>query len=146
LATSSTTLGASGHEHYRNWFQNDPIRITIGDIAQIQSIRDDVFYFRPCDLLRNSIYQLSALHVLARSSSLCLGIRTADADDGPNMLWYGGTLTTILIAGAFGIVAIVVPEHIIKKIPLWLVWLFPILAVPYVVYSLMPWWTLAARQ
>jgi hypothetical protein len=74
------------------------------------------------------------------------GYGRPSADDGPNMLWYGGTLTTILIAGAFGIVAIVVPEHIIKKIPLWLVWLFPILAVPYVVYSLMPWWTLAARQ
>jgi hypothetical protein len=65
------------------------------------------------------------------------------ADYGPNMLWYGWTLTTILIASALGIVAMVVPEHMIKKIPLWLVWLFPILAIPYVVYSLMPWWTLA---
>src|SRR5262245_20088607 len=68
------------------------------------------------------------------------------ADYGPNMLWYGWTLTTILIASALGIVAMVVPEHMIKKIPLWLVWFFPILAIPYVVYSLMPWWRLAARQ
>jgi hypothetical protein len=49
------------------------------------------------------------------------------ADYGPNMLWYGWTLTTILIASALGIVAMVVPEHMIRKIPLWLMWLFPIL-------------------
>jgi hypothetical protein len=74
------------------------------------------------------------------------GYGPPSADTGPNMLWYGWSVTTILIAGAFGIVAMIVPEHIIKKIPLWLVWLLPILAIPYVVYSLMPWWTLAARQ
>ena len=73
------------------------------------------------------------------------GFGPPSADDGPNMLWYGWTVTTILIAGALGIIAMLVPEHVIRKIPLWLVWLLPILAIPYVVYSLMPWWTLAAR-
>ena len=67
-------------------------------------------------------------------------------DDGPNMLWYGWSVTTVLIAGALGIIAIILPEPVTKKLPLWLVWLLPILAIPYVVYSLMPWWTLAARQ
>jgi hypothetical protein len=65
--------------------------------------------------------------------------------DGPNMLWYGWTVTTILISSGLGIVAMLIPEHIIKKIPLWLVWFLPILAIPYVVYSLMMWWRLAAR-
>jgi hypothetical protein len=74
------------------------------------------------------------------------GYGPPSAGDGPNMLWYGWSLTTILIASALGIVGMVVPEHIIKKIPLWLVWLLPILAIPYVIYSLMPWWMLAARQ
>jgi hypothetical protein len=73
------------------------------------------------------------------------GYGAASAADGPNMLWYGWILTTILIASALGVVAMIIPEHIIKKIPLWLVWLFPILAVPYIVYSLMMWWRLAAR-
>jgi hypothetical protein len=62
------------------------------------------------------------------------------------MLWYGWVLTTILIASAFGIVAMIIPERFINKVPLWLVWLFPILAVPYIIYSLMYWWRLAARQ
>jgi hypothetical protein len=74
------------------------------------------------------------------------GFGPTSADDGPNMLWYGWSVTTILIAAALGIIAMILPEHVTKKIPLWLTWLLPILAIPYVVYSLMPWWTLAARQ
>jgi hypothetical protein len=61
--------------------------------------------------------------------------------EGPNMLWYGWTATTVLAAAAVSLVAMLLPERIAKKIPLNLVWLLPILAIPYVVYSLMPWWT-----
>ena len=77
---------------------------------------------------------------------LVWGFGPPSADNGPNMLWYGWSVTTILIAGAFDIVAMMLPEHLTKRLPLWLLWLLPILAIPYVVYSLMPWWTLAARQ
>jgi hypothetical protein len=38
------------------------------------------------------------------------------------------------------------PERVSNKIPLALVWIFPILAIPYVIYALMPWWTLAMRH
>ena len=65
--------------------------------------------------------------------------------EGPNMLWYGWTVTTILIATALGIVAMMLPEHVTKRIPLSLVWIFPILTIPYIIYSLMPWWTLASH-
>ena len=64
--------------------------------------------------------------------------------EGPNMLWYGWIVSTILIAGALGIIATFLPERITGKIPLSLVWILPILCIPYVIYSLMPWWTLAA--
>ena len=74
------------------------------------------------------------------------GFGPPSADIGPNMLWYGWSVTTVLIAGALGVIAMILPAHITKKLPLWLVWLLPILAIPYVVYSLMPWWNLAARQ
>lgn len=76
---------------------------------------------------------------------LVWGYEGARPGAGPNMLWYGWILTTILIASALGIVAMIIPERITNRIPLWLVWLFPILAVPYIVYSLMYWWRLAAR-
>ena len=60
--------------------------------------------------------------------------------EGPNMLWYGWTATTIVVAALIGLVAIMLPEHVTKKVPTALIWLLPILAIPYIVYSLMPWW------
>ena len=73
------------------------------------------------------------------------GYEAARSGEGPNMLWYGWSVTTILLAAAIGIIAMMLPERVTRKIPLSLVWIFPILAIPYIVYSLMPWWTLAAR-
>jgi hypothetical protein len=61
--------------------------------------------------------------------------------EGPNMLWYGWTATTILAAAILGIIAMMLPEQAVRKIPLTLIWLFPILCIPYIIYSLMPWWT-----
>jgi hypothetical protein len=61
--------------------------------------------------------------------------------EGPNMLWYGWTASTILIAATVGIVAMMLPEHVTRKMPMALIWLLPILAIPYIAYSLMPWWT-----
>lgn len=78
------------------------------------------------------------------TNRLVFGYEGARAGEGPNMLWYGWTLTTILIAAALGLIAMMLPERITNRIPLALVWIFPILAIPYIVYSLMPWWTLAA--
>ena len=57
------------------------------------------------------------------------------------MLWYGWTATTVLLSAAFGIIATMLPDNVCKKIPLFLVWLLPILSIPYIIYSLMPWWT-----
>lgn len=74
------------------------------------------------------------------------GYGPATAADGPNMLWYGWSLSTILVAAALGLVAMMLPARITDKIPLSLVWILPILAIPYVIYSLMPWWTLAAAH
>jgi hypothetical protein len=72
---------------------------------------------------------------------LVWGYEAARPGEGPNMLWYGWTVTTILIAAGLGIIAMMLPERISRKIPLALVWIFPILTIPYVIYSLMPWWT-----
>jgi hypothetical protein len=77
---------------------------------------------------------------------LVWGYEAARSGEGPNMLWYGWTLTTILLAAALGLIAMMLPERVTGKIPLALVWIFPILAIPYIIYSLMPWWTLAASH
>jgi hypothetical protein len=69
------------------------------------------------------------------------GYEAARAGEGPNMLWYGWSATTIIVAAVLGIIAMTLPDRITRKLPLTLVWLLPILAIPYVIYSLMPWWT-----
>jgi hypothetical protein len=66
--------------------------------------------------------------------------------EGPNMLWYGWTLTALIVCSVLGVLAMMLPERISAKIPLALIWLLPILAVPYIVYSLMPWWVQAASH
>jgi hypothetical protein len=74
------------------------------------------------------------------------GVEAVGSGTGPNMLWYGWVLTTILVAGVLGLIAMMLPERVTSKIPLFLVWLVPILSIPYVVYSLMFWWRLAMRE
>ena len=60
------------------------------------------------------------------------------------MLWYGWTLNALIIAAVLGIIAMLLPARVIDKIPLSLLWILPILSIPYVVYSLMYWWNPAA--
>jgi hypothetical protein len=74
------------------------------------------------------------------TNRLVWGYEAARSGEGPNMLWYGWTFTAVLAAAAVGIIAMLLPEHVTKKIPWSLIWVLPILAIPYIVYSLMPWW------
>jgi hypothetical protein len=73
------------------------------------------------------------------------GLAGVQSGTGPNMLWYGWVLTTIFVSGALGLIAMMLPERVTNRIPLFLVWLVPILSIPYVIYSLMFWWRLAMK-
>jgi hypothetical protein len=61
--------------------------------------------------------------------------------EGPVMYWYGWTASSILGAAALGLLAALLPENLTRKIPLALVWIVPLLAIPLLFYSLMPFWT-----
>jgi hypothetical protein len=61
--------------------------------------------------------------------------------EGPAMYWYGWTATSLLGAAVLGVLATLLPEHVTRKIPLALVWIVPVLAIPLLFYSLMPFWT-----
>jgi hypothetical protein len=78
------------------------------------------------------------------TNRLVWGLETGLAGQGPNMLWYGWTLSALIIATVLGIVAMMLPPRVIDRIPLSLLWILPILSVPYIIYSLMYWWNLAA--
>jgi hypothetical protein len=65
----------------------------------------------------------------------------ARSGEGPAMYWYGWTMLSILVGFILGMLATMLPEWLVKRVPLALVWLLPILAFVPLAYSLMPFWT-----
>jgi hypothetical protein len=61
-------------------------------------------------------------------------------NEGPAMYWYGWIATTLIGSAILGILATMLPESIIKKIPLSLTWVFPVVAVPILIYALRFFW------
>jgi hypothetical protein len=56
------------------------------------------------------------------------------------MYWYGWTASSVIAGAVVGYLATLLPESTTRKIPLFLIWLLPILAVPYLIYDLREWW------
>ncbi len=61
--------------------------------------------------------------------------------EGPAMYWYGWTALALLGAFLLGLLGILIPERVLRRIPLALLWLIPTLAFLPLIYSLMPFWT-----
>jgi hypothetical protein len=87
------------------------------------------------------VWQLPLFTFHPATNRIVWGYEAARSGEGPNMTWYGWIATTVIVGVIVGIVATRLPESMTKKIPLTLVWLLPILAIPVVVYTLMPFWT-----
>ena len=43
--------------------------------------------------------------------------------EGPNMLWYGWTLTALIVLAVLGLIVMILPERVSKAIPVTLIWL-----------------------
>jgi hypothetical protein len=69
------------------------------------------------------------------------GWEAARSGEGPAMYWYGWTATILIVGSVVGIAAALLPEGVTRKIPLALVWLVPVVAIPIMIYTLMPFWT-----
>ena len=74
------------------------------------------------------------------TNRIAFGWEAARSGEGPNMTWYGWTAMTLLVGAAVSFLATLLPESVTRKIPLILVWLLPILAIPYLIYDLRQWW------
>ena len=61
------------------------------------------------------------------------------ANEGPAMYWYGWIATMLIGSTLLGAVAARFP-NLGERIPLFLVWLLPLLALPILAYVLMPFW------
>jgi hypothetical protein len=68
------------------------------------------------------------------------GWEASRSGEGPAMYWYGWTATSLIASTILGFLASLLPESIGKRIPLILVWLLPMLAIPYLIYDLRQWW------
>jgi len=68
------------------------------------------------------------------------GYGPSKSGEGPAMYWYGWVLSSLIVSTVVGFLATLLPENVAKKIPLILVWLLPILAIPYLIWDLRQWW------
>jgi hypothetical protein len=69
------------------------------------------------------------------------GFAAARPNEGPAMYWYGWLATTLIGASLAGLIATLLPPNVTAKIPLFLIWLLPLLVLPILAYALMPFWT-----
>ncbi len=60
--------------------------------------------------------------------------------EGPAMYWYGWTASCLLGSAILGGLAALLPGNLTKKLPLALVWILPLVAIPFLVWSLRPFW------
>ena len=74
------------------------------------------------------------------TNRVALGWEAARSGEGPAMYWYGWTATTVVGSAIVGFLATLLPENLTNKIPLFLVWLLPVLIIPYLIYDLRQWW------
>jgi len=75
------------------------------------------------------------------TNRIVLGWEPARSGEGPAMYWYGWTATVLIVGAILGAIATVLPESLSRKIPLALVWILPVVAIPFFIYSLMFFWT-----
>ena len=61
-------------------------------------------------------------------------------NQGPAMHWYGWIANAAIASGVLGALATMLPERIVNKIPLSLVWIVPLAAVPVLIYALRFFW------
>jgi hypothetical protein len=61
-------------------------------------------------------------------------------NEGPAMHWYGWTANTLIGSALIGGLATLLPERIARKIPLALVWIMPLAALPFLIYALKFYW------
>ena len=70
-----------------------------------------------------------------------LGWAAGRSGEGPAMYWYGWTATMLIACTVLGWLATLLPERVVNKVPLVLIWLLPILAMIPLAWVLMPFWT-----
>jgi hypothetical protein len=61
-------------------------------------------------------------------------------NQGPAMYWYGWIANAAIASGVLSVLAIFLPERVVNRIPLSLVWIVPAIAIPVLIYALRFFW------
>lgn len=64
------------------------------------------------------------------------GYQPPRLNEGPTMYWYGWAALMLLVSSVVAFLGTFIPENVTKRIPLFLLWVLPILMVPVLVNSL----------
>jgi len=64
----------------------------------------------------------------------------ARSGEGPAMYWYGWILSVLVGGAIMSVLVTMLPERVTRKIPLYLIWLLPTVAVLLLAYSLREYW------
>jgi hypothetical protein len=89
-----------------------------------------------CDLLG---FPLFTFH--PATGRLEWGYALPRRNEGPVMYWYGWVVTTAIVSTVVALLATLLPDGATRRIPLFILWLLPVLAVPIMFYTLMSFWT-----
>jgi hypothetical protein len=87
------------------------------------------------------LFNVPAFTYHPATNRIGFGWEAGRSGEGPAMYWYGWTVVTLLVGFVLGALGALLPESAVKKIPLALLWLLPVLAFIPLAYSLMPFWT-----
>jgi hypothetical protein len=119
-ATSATSLAASAK--FRTF-------------AIVFSVSSPIVYVL-CELLSLPLFTYHPA-----TNRFDLGWAPGRSGEGPAMYWYGWTAAMLIASTVLGGLATLLPENVIRKIPLALIWLLPIVAMVPLAWALMPFWT-----
>jgi hypothetical protein len=87
------------------------------------------------------LFNVPAFTYHPATNRIGFGWEPGRSGEGPAMYWYGWTVLTLLVGFALGALGALLPESVVKRIPLALLWVLPVLAFIPLAYSLMPFWT-----
>jgi hypothetical protein len=74
------------------------------------------------------------------TDSVYLGFCAPALEQGPPMYWYGWIATSFLGSALLCSIVLLVPSAALRRIPLALTWITPLLMVPILIYALRFFW------
>lgn len=104
----------------------------VGKFALVFGIMFVITYV-VCDIMRWPLFTY-----FPATGSFGWGYQPAVSGSGPAMYWYGWIADCLIVSTIAGFLATLLPDNVAKRIPMALAWILPLVAVPILLYTLLP--------